>query len=271
MMLYDRQVEVRIGPSGLPGLSWSQPLRIAFKVERTSSRMPNAAEIRMWNLSDITIGFIRQPGNLVQLLAGYPLTKALLFAGDIPKGGVRVARDGADRVVTIEAGEAELVMAQTEIDLVLGPGATTQQVLTAAAAAMGVGPGNLAELGASTVYQYGFAATGRVTEVLDAACRDIGATWSVQQGVLQVVVGDMPAGIPAALLTPETGLIGAPEVTDDGVNIRSLLQPSIVPHQPISVVSEAFTGLLKARKVTHVGDSRDGDFVTEIECKEIGP
>lgn len=79
---------------------------------------------------------------------------------------------------------------------------------------------------------------------------------------------DPPRAIPE--ISPTTGLIGTPRITDSGVEIRSLLNPKIKIFERFNVSSESTDGSLVlldrqfvARKVEHFGSNRDDDFYTE--------
>ena len=85
------------------------------------------------------------------------------------------------------------------------------------------------------------------------------------------------------VVSPTTGLIGSPQQTDAGVNIRSLLNPNIVMVLPprLIKIDQALTrqelkrigvnsssleqdGTYKIIGVRHVGDTRGNDWYTEV-------
>lgn len=69
-------------------------------------------------------------------------------------------------------------------------------------------------------------------------------------------------------------MIGTPEPTYLGCNVKMLLNPLAEPGALVNVVSQrlpTLTGIYRAMNVRHTGSTRDSYFYTEIECtKELG-
>ena len=92
-------------------------------------------------------------------------------------------------------------------------------------------------------------------------------------------------------LNPQSGLIGSPTQTIDGLTVNSLLNPNIRPgaaiHVETGLVNTAsivtpltaqdymptldVDGRYKAYSVTHVGDTRGQEWYTESICAAIDP
>jgi len=82
------------------------------------------------------------------------------------------------------------------------------------------------------------------------------------------------------LLTPDTGLIGSPERSDDieetqsgerkrlGWRVKSLLNPQIRPGDRLQIKSAEVDGVFRAENVNHFGDTEGGDWYTEAEVFE---
>src|SRR5262249_2466704 len=64
-------------------------------------------------------------------------------------------------------------------------------------------------------------------DLMQSAADSAGATWSIQNGTIQVIPlrGYLPGD--AVVLNFLTGMIGLPEQTDEGINVRSLLNPKL--------------------------------------------
>ena len=78
------------------------------------------------------------------------------------------------------------------------------------------------------------------------------------------------------LLSPATGLIGAPTVTHDGqgkrssARARSLLNPVFALGGKVNLESETLKGLWKISALRHHGDNwTASDFYTEMELKKL--
>jgi hypothetical protein len=64
---------------------------------------------------------------------------------------------------------------------------------------------------------------------LRAEVQNVGATWSIQNGQVNVTPLDGYLPGEAIVLTSQTGLIGRAEQTQDGVRARCLINPRIAP------------------------------------------
>jgi hypothetical protein len=205
---------------------------------------------------------------VVQLFAGYGPIPSLLFSGTIAKRGVVAEKSGPDRIVTIEAGDGELAFTSTRHDRNYGS-TTNQTILASILKDMGLGlaPGDpLVPL----VYPLGISFVGPAQDALDRICGDVGQSYSIQDGNVQILAAGSTRQEAAVLLTSDTGLIGSPAQSDDGVNLQSLLNGQVIPGGLLSVGSESVTGFFRADTVTHRGDTHGGDWMTEIEATPIG-
>lgn len=133
---------------------------------------------------------------------------------------------------------------------------------------------------------------GSAKEVLNTFASSLGCVWNIQDGLLNLFPSNSPPPTTGEIttLTPQTGLIGTPELTLDGLNVKCLLNPAIkqgsliqVPKQYIA--QAAYTGIqpdmtvpvapsLSTNQVyyvyalTQVGDtwSTGPDWCSELIC-----
>ena len=108
-----------------------------------------------------------------------------------------------------------------------------------------------------------------MTELLAAR----GYGWSIQDGKLQILKGSDVRPETALVLSAETGLVGSPgfgsppsKGKPPTLRARALIFPEIVPGRKIDLRATASTGLFKAVRVTHTGDTHGQDWYTEIEA-----
>lgn len=264
--LFGRTLDVRIGPGGGIGRSWTE-LRCEFNVSRSLRKDPNTASISLYNVDPVSRGLITT-GAVVQLFAGYGPIPTLLFEGTIAKRGVVAESKGAERVVTIEAGDGELAFTSIRHDR--NYGSTTNQIILASileTMGLGLAPG---EPLVPLVYPLGISFVGPAQDALDRICGDVGQSYSIQDGNVQILAAGSTRKEVAVRLTSDTGLIGSPSQSDDGVNLKSLLNGSVKPGTLVSVASFAVTGFYRADKVTHRGDTHGGEWTTEIEATPVG-
>jgi hypothetical protein len=268
LALFGRIASVTIGPPGGIGRTWSD-LRITFSVERNSRSKPNQATVTLYDLDPISRSIVETTGAFVTLLAGYGVIPGLIFRGDISKRGVIVSRSGPNRTVKIEAGDGELAWTSARLDTSFGPGTPNSTILAAILVAMGLGIGPGVPL-PPVVYGSGVTFFGLANLALLRITSDAGVMFSIQDGLLVLLDPLSTTTETAALLSPATGLIGAPTATKNGINARSLLDPQMRPGRFISLLSETYQGFYKAVKVKHVGDTHGSDWTTSIEAKPVG-
>lgn len=117
------------------------------------------------------------------------------------------------------------------------------------------------------------------------------ATWSIQDGKLQLVARTGTLPDQAILLNSKSGLVGTPEQTNDGISVRTLLNPlmkiggqvkideddvaeaklpntegSASPNKPASIASD---GIYRILTIENSGDTRGNDWYTEIVCLAV--
>lgn len=267
--LYDRRYEFRFGPAGGEGKSFvggpEGGLEMSFEVTRSLKKSANKAKFTLYNLSADSIGALEAKGTVVQLLAGYADNAALLFTGQVAKRGVVSKRDGHTVTTEVEAGDGELDLAKTRSDLSLAPGATSAEALDLLLTKMGIGKGNVADL-TPKAFVGGYVHAGWARDAITEICRDLGVSWSIQDGVFQALAPSAAKkGEEAVLLTASTGLIGSPTREKEGIQATSLLQPRLKPGGLVRVESLFVTGDYKVTEVSHKGSFRGGDWYTKVK------
>ena len=286
--LFLREASLTVGPAaGGEGREWTG-LRLQFTVEKTSKSSTNKGKVSIFNLAPESRTFLESDDLVAIIKAGYRDFSEVLFIGDIPKNGVTTKRQGPDIVTTIECGDGEKALNQANLNQSWTGGVTNLQIFQAAALALGTDISiGVQKSFKKEIFGNGFAFSGMVKDLLDQLVEKQGLEWSIQNGTLQVLSKDDETGEEAVLLSPTTGLIDVPSKTEKGVNAISLLNPKIIPGRRIVIQSKQFLGALaslggsvgdvgsgqgtfRIDKVTHVGDSDEGDWKSTVEGTTIG-
>lgn len=121
-------------------------------------------------------------------------------------------------------------------------GTTRAERLDKAMSAMnskGVSAGQLLIDSTGGVLPRGKVLFGLARGLIRAECQSIGATWSIQNGKINVIPLDGYLPGEAVVLNSATGLIGRPEQTADGLRLRCLLNPKIQVGGLIQVDNES--------------------------------
>jgi Baseplate hub gp41 len=241
--------------------------RVAFNIVKgTNGKAANKGKVSVYNLAEDSRSFIEKSDALMKVEAGYGDNLSVIYLGDIKK--VEHKRSGPDVVTTLECGDGEKKLTDAHIEISLGADAKVNQIINAAVSALGIDRGVIKNI-PQTVFQNGFAFSGKVSDLLDRIAKKEELDWSVQDGALQIYPTGEDTGETAVLLNENTGLLGVPNKTEDGFVAKSLLNPDIIPGRQIQVESKFLTGraIFVAEKVNHIGDVREGDFVTKVEGK----
>lgn len=264
--LFGRVCELTVGALKFTGL------RVSFSITATVGSKPNSAEITIYGLSESSRAACATKGAEVRLVAGYKDTAALIFAGQVTHG--ESMREGGGWVTIVEARDgvpqwgvrmrSSLHKATKHADLLKTiAGQMGLQVSAEHLALAGSG----ATPGPTTLY-------GPAHAEMDVLCRTLGLEWSIQRGRLLLVPEGTATTETAVLLTPETGLVGAPQrqAQEQGkkrtVQVKSRLQPALKPGRLIELKSQTLSGLLRCSKVETVGDTHGTDWDSTCECTE---
>ena len=220
---YLRACSLIVGDDG-EGLELAS-LRVVFQVHHADCETPNHADIRVYNLSETTMNRIGEFSRVV-LQAGYESGAGLIFGGSIRQ--VRRGRaNGTDTCLDILASDGDRAYNYAIVNTTLAAGNTPADQVAVTGNAMakhGTTTGYVPDLGGVTLPR-GKVMYGMARKFLRDLATTTATTWSIQNGVLQLVPvqGYLPGE--AVQLTAHTGLIGQPEQTNEGIKVRALINP----------------------------------------------
>ena len=269
VLQYGRFAQLVFGQYGTLG-ALVDGLRITFNITKTRRSSANSATITVYNLAERNRKRLQAKGTALSLLVGYGGAMQLLYSGEVNHGKVMWAApdwiseaecldgQGALRTGTLSrtwpTGTPRLLIAQT---------------LAASLTGLALGP---VEAGPFVgVTNAPLSVSGSSRKSLDRLAAAWGFTWSVQDGTVEFRTdGGLGSGLATApLLSPQTGLIGSPEWTDDGLSVRCLLTPAIRPGGRVIVKSRTANGVFQVESVQHSGDTHGNDWTSNAMCKEV--
>lgn len=286
---WKRHAQVVIGKGGSGLLV--ENLRVHFEVSKTVESAPNVAVIRIYNLSPINEAKVKNEFDEVLLNAGYEGALRLVFRGNIKH--VYRYRDKSDYITEIEAGDGDKDFRKAVMNETLAAGTTNAQLVDRAVGSFKATGGT-----AKGVVQIndrarlrGKVISGNTRDVLHDVARESGANWSIQDGQLVIVKANGVLPDEAIVITADTGMLGAPEINDKGIAVKCLLNPQLRVNGAIKLDNNGIKakrqkaqalgkkqedqkepvrldpdGIYKVLKITHKGDTRGQDWVSEIEC-----
>jgi len=283
--LFQRAFDINIGGStfDIGGLS------VLFDIDLTIGKKPNKAEIKIINLSADTRhqflqGYAKTPKNKnaegvlgaynwpITVRAGYQGNLQQVFAGDITK--VNTRKEKVEWITILTAKDGGYQYRSARINKTFGSGTKIADVLKACAASFGLGLGNSAKefaaAAGSLKLQSSVTVAGKVEAVLDNYLNSLGYRWSIQQGQLQVLALDQKLKETAVVLSPDSGLVGSPEVGEKGIiEGKCLLNGEVKPGRSVNLISSAVTGWFVVKSSSHKGETRGKNWYTDFELKAI--
>lgn len=277
-------------------------LDIEFKILTSLKPEPNKCVLTLWNVNqDHRAQLLKRNrpnpasnklvGISVQVEAGYVNNTSVLFGGDLRE--LASTRDDVNWKTTLSGDDGGRSYREARFangGLSFRKGAPIGGILQQCADALDIGLGNAADF-ETTAQIAGFGSTlpgpmvldGPVAPNLTRVLASIGLTWSVQRGALQLRQKGKPLDMTAILLSPSTGLLGAPESTIDSsvslgnpqqfaagaalatkktkqndpsiIKLKAMLIPGLVPGRKITLQSAAFNGGYYLTEVEYVGQS----------------
>lgn len=267
-----------------------QGFRIRFDVRLGNTSTPNVAEILITNLKDSTTQPAFHAGKEVTLSVGYDQGIQTIFKGQV-KQARNMREDWTDKILNLLCTDSARARNYAVVNKALQSGHTHMdraQLAIDALKQLGVSQGYIdTDALTKTKFPRGFVAHGNAKDLLRAISLATKTTWSIQQGKVQILGNDKPLPGGAIKLNAQTGLIGLPEQTINGIEGRCLLNGQIVPGSLIqidqrSIQKGAFDpsylgdvknlnlspiatdGIYKVWVVGHNGDTRGNEFFTSF-------
>lgn len=300
------QVVVGKGGKGLDIRATDQDgLRIVATIEKTVRSQPNTGNITLYNLHPDDERLLLNEFDDVIVSAGYRerqpsagqaqddpslFVTHMVFRGNI-KHSVAYWEE-QDRKVDVQAADGDKDYREAIVQASLEAGSSDESEVRAALKSMlNTKPGFI---DAKKVKRSrGKVILAPAREVLTKAAINNDAHWSIQDGNLQMVRSDGVLPSEAVEVSRETGLLGAPEVSDKGIRVTMLLNPFVEVNGRLLLnnndmkiqetqayaggpknkashpVRLAPDGCYKVFTVRHEIDSR-GDAKTIAECVAVG-
>jgi len=285
------------------GLDLSE-LRFAFQVRRGDLQTPNSADIRVYNLSDDTAARIMQMQptpefTRVVLQAGYEGNFGLIFDGSIKQ--IRHGRESqTDTYIDITAADGDSAYNFSVTALSLAAGATPKDAISSIIQVMashGVSPGYIPDLSGNPAPR-GQVFFGMSRDRLRDLAKDTQCSWSIQDGKVDFIplTAYKPGDVP--VINSQTGMIGLPEQTQNGIRLKCLLNPNIKIGQQVQLDNNSIQqlryglgndrtqaieranagkfgttintdGMYYVMVANHSGDTRGNDWYTDMICLAI--
>lgn len=273
------------------GLDLSE-LRCKFSVKRSDTMTPNVADIRVYNLEENTAIRIRDEFRNVILQAGYEGNYGVIFKGNIKQ--VIIGRESAtDTFIDIIAGDGDRAYNFAVVNATVAAGATQRDVVNTAVQSMnskGVTEGHIGDMPTAQLPR-GKVMFGNARNFLRDVADMTDKSWSIQDEKVTFVPKKSYLPGERVVLTSKTGMIGTPQQTNEGVNVKCLLNPNIqiggrveidnrsierlkinlsVPNSPANIPAPLTAdGVYYVLVAEHEGDTRGVPWYTNLVCLNV--
>lgn len=261
-----------------PGIETDEQLLVEFDIEKSISGTSNELNINIYNLAETSRNAIGKEFSDIEIQAGYvppdgngrfiDLT-GVIFSGQIEDWTHN--REGPDIITTVRASDGGKAIRKSTIAQTFPAGTPVElivEALFAKFAENGVLRGEwiFPEM---EPYLRPYSISGAVSRELNQLGRSHGFYWSIQNQVMEIIPGNFYLPL-ITELNKNTGMIGYPQVTDNGVRVISLINPEIRPNRLIAIQSEfveAANGEFRVGSIGYRGDNRDGNFYMQIHAE----
>ena len=275
MALFNRAVTVSLAS----GFS-SSDLFITFNVQKTAKEQSNSCTVTIANLSEQTRNSIKEIDDVLTLSAGYEedVGAKVIFTGDVVR--IKHNINPPDIITEIECGDGIKTLRETRASTSYKDGTPAKNVLNELAKKMGLPIREIPE-DIDEQYVQGFSHAGSIRDAINKVTDRLGLEWSVQNEEIQILKKGLASKGSAINISFETGLLEYPEKLDNlrdnltetqpapGVRVKTLLNPDLIPGGKIFIEVGEFPGLYRIDRVSHTGDNRDGEFISEIEAAQL--
>lgn len=266
-------------------------LRVKFAIKLASAQTPNAANIRIFNLSAETAIKIKSEFTRVIIDAGYEGNFGIIFQGNIKQ--VIIGQESAtDKFVDIIAGDGDLAYNFSLVKTSIAAGSSPQNQINACAdtmSPMGVTTGGNSNVSSNQKLPRGKVMFGSSREYLRDVADTTNNNWSIQNEKIVFVPKTSYLPGTAVDINSGTGMIGLPQQTNEGVNVKCLINPKIKISGRIKLDNKSIVllpvnltltpgsntntaaplpsnGIYKVLVVEHVGDTRGTDWYSTLIC-----
>lgn len=282
-MPYLRKYKISIETYRGIGIIVDADLQISFVIHKQIMQVYQFAEITLYNLTPETETDIMQNGKSVTLEAGYnDGPYGVIFKGPI-RQPLRGKEDGTTYFLKLLCIDGDDALNLGICNFVLASGQTAQQIASQIARSSSI-PFDInvdPDLNTQTT-QRGTAVFGKPGDALRSLALDNNAAFYVEDGIANIskLSKAPPPVVPD--LNAQSGLIGMPTQTDQGIQARCLIDPaikldtwfhlnnrSIIPAQVEFGVPQTLLdldGLYRVVGMVITGDTRGNDWFFDLEA-----
>lgn len=279
--LYGRRYRIFVDLGNNKSFDVSE-LRCSFEITKTAYLNPNKSILKIYNLNPNDENKIIKEGQRIVIEAGYTGSQyGKIFEGNIIQP-LRSKENGVDYILTLVSMDSDRYATYGLVGVALVAQQSARDAVTTLVekSSYSVGVGQLTNF--NIKYPRGKVLFGMSRDFLNQIAKSENATYYIEDGKANIIGAEdyIDSYIPS--FGPETGLIGTPVQNDIGIECEVLLNPMLHINslfhidntkitnyqyqqgQPVRSLDKA--GIYRIIQMTHRGDTRGNDWVTEIQA-----
>lgn len=261
-------------------------LRVRFELTKTLLGYPNRGKIEIYNLSRENQARISKKYSKVTFVGGYEDNTKQVFQAQLIN--FYKSNIPPSRTFILILGSGQLSWQDSVFSRTYREGVAPATIIKEVVDSFeGVIPGNIETDPSWSPKLSGLTLTGSSKRLMDQLAKDYNFDWAETDGQIDVI----PRGValtdrPVHLITPFTGLIGSPVLTELGADFRTLLNPEMLPGRKLELRSEFAElaqsdlefrqvetnadGVYKCMEIRMIGDTHERDWYNDIIAWRIG-
>jgi hypothetical protein len=185
-------------------------------------------------------------------------------------------RDGPTIITTLTCGDGDKGVRNSTVSKSYKSGTKVETVMNDLQGELekeGVGKGEWKLPEKLPTMKRPYAVVGSVKREFDILSRGFGFYWSIQNGNTEVMPGDGTVG-GIVHITPQSGMINVPTITDNGIKVSVLLNPEIKPGIKVRIESQVLEmnaegGEYRVGECRYAGDNREGSMIVFITAESM--
>uniref|UniRef100_UPI00370D2E84 phage protein n=1 Tax=Orbus wheelerorum TaxID=3074111 RepID=UPI00370D2E84 len=243
-------------------------LKITFDVTKTISSEPNDANITIYNLNQNSRNLITSKVyDLVELFVSYRDDDLrMIFKGEIKT--VENEYSGLDIITKLKCSDGGQAYTEKVLIKTVAAGQKDSDALNDSAKSFGILKSDV-DLPNDKVLPRGRVFFSDVRDVMDKIGLNNDADWSIQDNQLVVVPKNKAIrNDEGYVISSNTGMIGSPQKTDQGLEVITLCNPRFKIGSLIRVESKfnEYNGDYKIQSINHSGDLTGNDWKSKLVC-----
>lgn len=279
--LYGRRYRVYIDIGGSKAFDVSD-LRCTFSVTKSCTLQANASTLTIYNLNPMDENVLIKEGQRIVIEAGYSGSQyGKIFDGNVIQP-IRSKENGTDYLLTLVSMDSDRYVNYGLVGVSLVAQQSSRDAVNALILRSSETIGRGSIINGRIEYPRGKVLFGMCKDFLEQIARSENSQFYTDDGKVNIISSSDVSSGSVLAFGPQTGLIGTPTQTENGIQCKVLLNPFIKLNTLFYIDNKKVTGkqyqmgrairaldqngIYRVIKFTHKGDTHGNEWYTEIEA-----